>query len=83
MNIIRCTNKWIALTVSLLPDLGRRWREASDEGWRSLYCTNDIQYHCPCYFILTYPLCSISVCPSSERIQLIRMGMFVFVLSAR
>ena len=24
-------------STSLLPDLGRRWREASDEGWRSLY----------------------------------------------
>ena len=41
MKIIRCTNKRIAQTFSLLPDLGRRWREASDEGWRSLYCAND------------------------------------------
>ena len=41
MNIIRCTNKRIAQTFSLLPDLGRRWREATNEGWRSLYCTND------------------------------------------
>ena len=45
MNIIRCTNKWIAQTFSLLPDLGRRWREASDEGWRSLYFTNDKRTH--------------------------------------
>ena len=27
--------------IRLLPDLGRRWREATNEGWRSLYCTND------------------------------------------
>ena len=24
--------------LCLLPDLGRRWRVATDEGWRSLYC---------------------------------------------
>ena len=41
MKIIRCTNKRIAQTFSLLPDLGRRWREATNEGGRSLYCTND------------------------------------------
>ena len=41
MKIIRCTNKRIAQTFSLLPDLGRRWREATNEGWRSLYCIKD------------------------------------------
>ncbi len=43
LNNIRCTNKRIALTHSLLPDLGRRWQPLglTDEGWRSLYCIMD------------------------------------------
>ena len=35
------TQRFANQLISLLPDLGRRWREATNEGWRSLYCTND------------------------------------------
>ena len=35
------------------------------------------------YWILTYPVFSTSVCPSSERSQSIKTGIFSFLLSER